>query len=423
MRIPPRFERSQVAGLIERLAGPPRRITALFGPRQCGKTTIADQALASLRRQNSHRTLYRAADQPPPDAVREQRSTVGLVSALPDPKWIVAQWREARRLANERPPAVLVLDEIQLIPQWSTVVKGLWDEDRGLRHRPHIVLLGSVPLRIQQGLKESLAGRFAPLPVHHWSLVEMAAAFGFELQQFLFYGSYPGAADLTGRGRVDDWREAVLDGCVLPTVERDILGLTRVDKPVLMKRLFDLSAHYSGQIVSFTKLVGHLQEAGNTTTVARYLGLLEAAGLVAGLSNYARSPLRRRASPKLLVLNTALMTASSGHDPEEARADRSFWGRLVESAVGAHLYRTRRPGTSLHYWRFKGQEVDFVLQRGPHVLAVEVKSGDPRGPHSGLAAFGKKFPGARGLMVGAEGVPLVEFLAEPAERWLTERWE
>ncbi len=423
MRNLSRFERPQVMALIERLSEPPRRMIALFGPRQCGKTTIADQAIAHIRRENSHAALYRAADEPrPQDPMREQAPSARLF-AEPGPGWIVEQWGEARRLAAERRPAVLVLDEIQLVPQWSTVVKGLWDADRGFPWRPHIVLLGSAPLRLQQGLRESLAGRFAPLPVHHWSLREMAAAFGFNVEQFLFYGSYPGAADLAERGSVDDWREAVLDGCVLPTVERDILGLTRVDKPVLMKRLFDMSGHLSGQIVSFTKLVGHLQDAGNTTTVARYLDLLESAGLVTGLSNYATSPLRRRSSPKLLVLNTALMSAVSGRDFEEAHADRSWWGRLVESAVGAHLYRTRRRGTGLCYWRHKGQEVDFVLQRGPHLLAIEVKSGRHRGPHSGLAAFRRKFSGSRGLIVGGQGVPLVEFLTEPAERWLTEPWE
>ena len=249
----------------------------------------------------------------------------------------------------------------------------------------------------------------------------MSEAFDFSLREYLFHGGYPGVAGLVRDGEDDAWREAVLEGCLRPAVTRDILGLVRVDKPALMNRLFEMSAHYSGRIVSFTKLLGHLQGAGNTTTLARYLDLLEGAGLVAGLSGYAGRPLRRRSTPKLIVLNTALMTAVSGYRFAEAQSDPSFWGRVVETAVGTHLFATRTPASTLHYWRKGHHEVDFVLARGPHLLAIEVKSGPYRGRHAGLAAFQRHFPKTRTLMVGEGGVPLHEFLAEPAERWLTNR--
>ena len=185
--------------------------------------------------------------------------------------------------------------------------------------------------------------------------------------------------------------------------------------------LFELSSHYSGQIVSFTKLVGHLQDAGNTTTLARYLDLLEETGLVAGLPGYATEPRRRRSSPKLLVLDPALMTAPSRYDFREALADRSFWSRVVASAVGAHLFQTRGRSAGLHYWRYRNADVDFVLERGPHLLAVEVRTGAFRGWPSGLDAFRKRYPRARTLLVGEGGVPLAEFLSKSAEHWLTER--
>ena len=416
----PEYERAQVATLIERLDGPPRRIVALFGPRQSGKTTIVDQALARVRRRGVMEVLYCAADEPEPAARFDD-----LRAPAPPPgvDWIVGRWNEARRLADRAGGCVLVFDEIQKIPRWSSAVKGLWDADRGLRRRPQVVILGSAPLVVQSGLTESLVGRFAPLPVGHWSLREMAEAFDFDLQRYLFYGGYPGVADLAGTRREEEWRAAVLDGCIRPSIEQDILALTRVDKPALMKRFFEMSAHYSGQIVSFTKLLGHLQEAGNTTTLARYLDLLEAAGLVVGLSGYATTPLLRRSSPKLHVLNTALMTAPSRYDFHEALADRSWWGRIVESAVGAHLFWTRRRATRLHYWRRGNLEVDFVLERGPHLLAIEVKSGAFRGKPPGLDAFRKQFPRARSLVVGEGGVPVSEFLSEPAERWLTKPWD
>lgn len=419
------YERAQVATLVGRLRRePPRRIIAVFGPRQSGKTTIVDQALARIRRTSTTPTLYRSTDSREPAPAGEaaapfERSAGGPLGA----DWIVRHWREARAHAERAGGCVLVFDEIQVIPRWSSIVKGLWDADRGLVRRPQVVILGSAPMRIQSGLTESLAGRFQPLRVPHWSLREMAEAFGFDLSRYLFFGGYPGVADLAAEGEEDGWREAVLDGCALPTIDRDILGLTRVEKPALMKQLFELGAECSGRIVSFTKLLGQLRDAGNTTTLARYLDLLEAVGLVVGLSRYATAPLRRRSIPKLLVLNTALMTALSSYTYRQARDDRTFWGHLVESAIGAHLFRTKRRSARLHYWRHNGAEVDFVLEQGPHLLAIEVKSGALRGSHSGLDAFRERYPRARTLLVGEGGVPIAEFLSEPAEHWLSEIWD
>ena len=194
--------------------------------------------------------------------------------------------------------------------------------------------------------------------------------------------------------------------------------MQRVDKPSLLKRLFELGAGYSGQILSYNKMLGQLQDAGNTTTLARYLDLLAIAGLIAGLPKYAKGEhLRKGSSPKLNVLDTALMSALSGYTFEEARADRSFWGRLVESAVGAHLFNTGTPEIRLHYWRNNGREVDFVLVRGRRLVAVEVKSGPRRESLSGLAEFGERFDVAASLLAGEGGIPLSEFLSTPAREW------
>ena len=197
--------------------------------------------------------------------------------------------------------------------------------------------------------------------------------------------------------------------------------MTRVDKPALLKRLFELGAAYSGQILSYNKMLGQLQDAGNTTTLARYLDLLSSTGLVTGLSKYFRQPYRRRASsPKLNVLNTALMTAGSGYSFAQARADRGFWGRIVESAVGAHLYNTATRDMSVHYWRESPHEVDFVLRRGPRIIAIEVKGGPMRKPPRGMDAFRRRFQPCRTLLVGKGGIPLDEFLTAPARQWFEE---
>ena len=205
----------------------------------------------------------------------------------------------------------------------------------------------------------------------------MSEAFGFDLPQYLYFGGYPGAAPLVRDP--DRWRGYILGGLVEPNIERDLLAMTRVDKPALLKRLFELGADSSGQILSYTKMLGQLHGAGNTTTLARYVDLLAKVGLLAGLQKYSGGPVSSRGSiPKLNVLNTALMTAGSAYSFDEARADRTYWGRIVESAVGAHLFNTAESDMRLYYWRDGQHEVDFVLKRGRRVVAVEVKSGEER---------------------------------------------
>ena len=412
------FQRDQVATLVSRLTEPPHFIIALFGPRQTGKTTIVRQALRRIEQPSR----YLAVDEPDSASLEIPPIPAGASLRRPhvrDAEWLVLNWERARREADRSPNgAVLVLDEIQKIPQWSGTVKGLWDADRAADRSLHVVILGSSPLRMQSGLTESLAGRFEPIQVTHWSFLEMADAFGFDLPGYLYFGGYPGAASLVRDPA--QWRDYIQRALVEPNIERDLLAMTRVDKPALLKRLFELGASCSGQILSYTKLLGQLQDAGNTTTLARYIDLLENAGLLAGLQKYASHPHRRGSSPKLTVLNTALMTAGSGYAFEEARADRTFWGRIVESAVGAHLINTATSDTHVYYWREGQHEVDFVLRRGPRLVGIEVKSGPRRGSPRGLETFRERFEPQRILVAGEGGVPLNEFLAAPAGYWCEE---
>ena len=340
-----------------------------------------------------------------------------LAPGVRDARWLTDVWERCRRqaLRSER-GYVLILDEIQKIDGWSDAVKGLWDADRASGCPMHVVVLGSAPLLMQAGLNESLAGRFEPIRFAHWSYPEMSDAFSLSLDQYVYFGGYPGAAS-----RVHDqrrWSAYIRDALVEPIIERDVLSMTRVDKPSLLKRLFDMGALYSGQVVAYNKMLGQLHDAGNTTTLTRYLKLLSDAGLLTGLSKYTKRPISAKASiPKLNVLNTALMAVVSGYDFEDARADRSFWGRLVESAVGAHLLNTASSGTEVKYWRDRNYEVDFVLQRGPRVVGIEVKTGPEPGSLWGLAEFERRFQPLRTLVVGTGGEPLHEFLSLPADWW------
>ncbi len=411
------FQRTGVTTLTERLAEPPSRLIAVFGPRQTGKTTMVRQALNQINRQS----LYLPVDEPEPATPRitlaaSSGDTVPIGQER-DAAWLVSEWEEARRRAEQSPQGfVLVFDEIQKVPNWSDTVKGLWDSDRARGCPLHVVILGSAPLQMQSGLSESLAGRFESIRITHWSFPEMSAAFDLTLDQFIYFGGYPGAAGLVADE--ERWSDYILHALVEPHLERDLLAMTRVDKPALLKNLFELGASYSGQILSFNKMLGQLQDAGNTTTLARYLDLLATSGLLTGLPKHSGSAQRRRgSSPKLNVLNTALMTATSGYSFAEAKADRTFWGRIMESAVGAHLINTAAQGLEVSYWRESSQEVDFVLRRGPNVRGVEVKSGDGRTNDRAMLEFEGRFKAPRSLVVGEDGIPLNEFLSAPALEW------
>lgn len=386
--------------LLRRLHEPRRFIQVITGARQVGKTTlitqVAEKTVLPYR--------YASADEP----------------TLRGSEWIAQQWDAARLLEREAGDdgALLILDEIQKAPNWSEVVKRLWDEDTRNRRRLKVVLSGSAQLLIGRGLTESLAGRFELLHVPHWSYLEMRTAFGWSLEQFLFYGAYPGAAPLAGEPA--RWSRYIRDSLIETTIARDVLLLSRVDKPALLRRLFELGCAYSGQILSYSKMLGQLHDAGNTTTLAHYLDLLGAAGMLGGLLKYAGAAARRRSSsPKFQVFNTALMTAGSGLTFAQARADREFWGRLVESAVGAHLVNSAAGGScEVFYWRDRNREVDFVVRSGRTVTAIEVKSGGTGHVPSGMAAFAEAFRPTRSLLIGGDGIAVEEFLSKPVAHWV-----
>ena len=393
------FKRPIHGMLMERMSEPRRFIQVLYGPRQSGKTTLAHQVMADLE-SPSH---YASADEP----------------TLKDRTWIEQQWEIARLKVESAKNALFVMDEAQKIDGWSETVKRLWDEDTAKGLPLHVMLLGSSPLLVQRGLTESLAGRFEVIPVTHWSFAEMREAFDWGLDEYIFFGGYPGGADLINDQK--RWSNYIKDALIETTISRDILLMTRVDKPALLRRLFELGCSYSGQILSYQKMLGQLQDAGNTTTLAHYLNLLEGAGLLAGLSKYAGQRVRQRgSSPKLLVLNTALMTAQSQLNLGEAKQDTDFWGRLVESAIGAALMNgLRGENIELFYWSSRNREVDFVLSRRKSLVALEVKSGRRKVALPGIEVFSTEFRVTKKLLVGAQGIPVEDFLLTPPPKWLS----
>jgi len=395
------FKRPVFDLLQRRIREPRRFVQVLSGPRQCGKTTLVRQLMESIELP-AH---YATADSP----------------TLRDHVWVEQEW-EAARLAiaaqkRSRRGGLLVLDEVQKVAGWPEVVKRLWDADTAARLPLRVILLGSAPVVVQKGLTESLAGRFERIPVTHWSYSEMRDAFGWDVDRYVFHGGYPGSAPLVGD--LPRWRAYIVDSLIETTIARDILLLTRIDKPALLRRLFHLACLYSGQVLSYQKMVGQLQDAGNTTTLAHYLDLLGASGFVSGLPKFAGQRVRQRAaSPKLMVHNTALLGAQDDRTPAEAKRTPDWWGHMVESAVGAHLLNEAgRTGAEVFYWLDRNHEVDFVVRHGRTLIAIEVKSGRRKSTLPGMAAFRKEYPRSRPLLVGADGVPLERFLSMPMEEW------
>jgi predicted AAA+ superfamily ATPase len=385
------FERSHLQLIRKRIEEPRRFIQVLLGPRQVGKTTLIHQLMEKTKIPGRFVSA---------DAVPASNTA-----------WLEQQWETARLQMDQAGASeyLLVIDEIQKIGNWSETVKLLWDTDTQTKRKLKVILLGSSRLLLQQGLTESLAGRFETTYMGHWSFSEMNQAFGWESNQYAWFGGYPGSAGLIGEeGR---WKSYVQQSLIETSISKDILMLTRVDKPSLMKRLFELGCSFSGQVLSYNKMIGQLLDAGNTTTLAHYLELLNTAGLLAGIEKFSGNLIyKKSSSPKFQVHNTALISAQRDESFEDIKVKTDDWGRIVESSVGAHLINfSITEGFTVSYWRERNEEVDFVLEMKGKVIGIEVKSGTIQ-KSSGLSAFKETFHPHKILLVGSSGMPWQEFL-------------
>lgn len=383
-----KYERPMAAELLKNIRRHPDLLHVLVGARQTGKTTVSEQ----VEKRWEGATVRDTAD----------------LSMQPGPEWIEQHWSKARRESGPRRRSVLlILDEIQKARRWSETVKRMWDEDRRRRTPIRVLLLGSSSLLVQKGLTESLAGRFFLHRSPHWSFSECRAAFQWNLERWIFFGGYPRAASFLPDENA--WRQYVADALIETAIARDVLQMQTVAKPALLRHLFGLSCQYPAHILSYNKMLGTLQDAGNTVTLAHYLRLLEAAFLVSGLDCVSGRKRVRASSPKFVHWNNALVTALSGISFREARANASYWGRLVENAVGAHLLNALpKPRYAVGYWREGNNEMDFVVTAGVKHIGIEVKSGAP-GKMSGVDAFRRRFPAARIVIIGTGGLDIQDF--------------
>jgi predicted AAA+ superfamily ATPase len=391
------FERAYLQILKKRILEQRGFIQVVTGPRQVGKTTIVWQ----MKQQLPFESLFAAADDVP----------------AADHSWIRNAWDEARlKLHNSGGNEfLLIIDEIQKIDNWSETVKKEWDADTLEGRNLKVIILGSSRLLIQKGLTESLAGRFEYIFVTHWTFSEMKEAFGWTIDQYIWFGGYPGSVKL-----IEDeprWKAYIKDSLIETSISRDVLMLTRVDKPALLKRLFEIGCCYSSQIVSLNKVQGELQEKGNLTTLANYLRLLEGAGLLTGLEKYSGDIIRKRSSkPKFQVFNNALISAQSNLQFSKALSEKSLWGRLTESAVGVHLLNSSIDKRfNLSYWNENHNELDFVMEKNGKLIGIEVKSGIAS-PNRGMALFEETYHPEHLFIVGTGGIPIEQFLStNPAQ--------
>lgn len=393
------YKRPQFNELKSRLSEARDKIQTISGPRQVGKSTMIKQVL--------------------------QETDIPYLSVTADnvPKtdtfWISEMWSSARARmkATKASEFLLVIDEVHKLNNWSEAIKKEWDEDTRNDINMKVVILGSSRLLLKDGLTESLAGRFELIRMPHWSYNEMHEAFGMDLEQFIYFGGYPGGAKYVHDER--RWRKYIKDSIVAPAIERDILTTKTIYKPALMRQLFDLGCAYSGKELSLNKMLGQLQDVGNVTTLANYLNTLGEARLLCGLQKYARDEARKYNSvPKLMVYNTALLTAQTNTTFHKTFTTPNLWGRWAESAVGAHLLnQADEYDYKLYYWRENNDEVDFVVESGEQQIAIEVKSGR-RSTNNGLKVFSDKFHPQQSFVVGTDGIPVEEFLTWNMENLL-----
>jgi hypothetical protein len=386
------YKRAQYQTITSRIDEPRSRIQVIVGPRQVGKSTLIGQVLRAV---NIPYSSVAADD---------------VTGASAD--WIAQTWESERlkMVVNHEPCRLLVIDEIQKIPNWSETVKAEWDRDTRENRNLKVIILGSSRLLIQKGLTESLSGRFELIRMTHWSYVEMRDCFGWNLPQYIYYGGYPGAAQY-----INDetrWRRYVKDSLIEPSISRDVLLNSSIMKPQLLRQLFELGCSYSGEQLSLTKISAQLQDAGNVTTLAGYLHLLDECELLCGLQKYANDSARKYNSvPKFQVYNSALRNVYVDADFAEAIANPTAWGRYVESAIGAYIVsQAQLCDYKAYYWREKATEVDYVLVRRNKIVAIEVKSGR-RVMNAGLPKFSDLYHPFRSIVVGSAGITIEEFLS------------
>ena len=386
------YQRRHLNILKSRMAEPWRRMQIVMGPRQVGKSTLVGQFTEGT----SIPFDFFAADN---------------VNRF-DTSWIPNKWQQARMRMDihSEQEHILIIDEVQKIKGWSEQVKKEWDEDSRNHRNLKVILLGSSRLLLQKGLEESLEGRFETIKMGYWDWQEMHDAFGFSMDEYVYFGGFPGLApDIQDEDR---WRNLMEDSIISPILTRDILEIEEIRNPALLRQVFELACTESAKELSLTKMQGTMN-SGTVPTIKNYLDILSKSMTVQPLQNYFPSRIKEKQSvPKMQVYNNAFRNRFGKFSFDEARVDPAEWGRQVESAVGAHLAnRAMTDDYELFYWRNeRRQECDYVLRKGQALVAIEVKSGSVD-KTVGFEKFKEQFADkiTAAFIVGPQALPLEDF--------------
>lgn len=386
------YQRQHLNILTSRMAEPRRRMQIVMGPRQVGKSTLVGQFTEAT----SVPFDFFAADS---------------VNRF-DTSWIPNKWQQARMRMDihSEQEHILVIDEVQKIRGWSEQVKKEWDEDSRSHRNLKVILLGSPRLLLQKGLEESLEGRFETIKMGYWDWQEMHEAFGFSMDEYVYFGGFPGLApDIQDEDR---WRNLMEDSIISSILTRDILEIEEIRNPALLRQVFELACIESAKELSLTKMQGTMN-SGTVPTIKNYLDILNKSMTVQPLQNYSASRIKEKLSvPKMQVFNNAFRNRFGSFSFDEARVDPAEWGRQIESAVGAHLAnRSMMDDYELFYWRNeRRQECDYVLRKGQALVAIEVKSGSVD-KTVGFEKFKEQFADkvTSAFIVGPQALPLEDF--------------
>lgn len=394
------YKRLQYNILKDRMMEPRSFIQVIAGARQVGKSTMVKQVLKDITIPNTMETA---------DSIEAD-----------DTGWISNLWTAVRQQMQFKNEAehILVIDEVHKISNWSEKVKREWDYDTRMDINIKVVLLGSSRLLLKKGLTESLMGRFEMIRMPHWNYKEMHDAFGWDINQYIYFGGYPGCASLINNEK--RWRQYIVDAIVGPSIDKDVIMTSTIYKPALMRNLFELGCAYSGEELSLNKMLGQLQDAGNVTTLSNYIMILDECKMLAGLQKYASDKARKYNSvPKLQVYNSALLSAMNDKSYKQVFTNPKLWGRWVETAVGTYLINnTDMYDYRLYYWRESNDEVDYILERHGQTIAIEVKSGR-RTQNRGLSVFSERFSPRHAIIVGSGSFTIEDFLQIDLERlWM-----
>ena len=399
------LRKRQFEEIVKKLSRGPRFIQAIIGPRQTGKTTLALQ----LKKSWKGPCIYETADVPG----AENRN------------WIMELNEAAVKESNDKKKeSLLIIDEIQKIPGWSDALKYVYDKNERNRVRVRIIILGSSALLMQRGLTESLAGRFEVNRHSHWSFEECRDFYKFNLNDYIYYGGYPGAAKI--RKDAKRWQAYIKDSIIETVIAKDVLLMNPVTKPALLRQAFALCLHHPAEIFSYQKMLGQLQDAGNTTTIAFYLRLMANAFFLVPVEKYSGNRVKQKgSSPKVISLDNSIINVVNNRNYGEVMRDLAYKGRLFENAVGSRLYwLAQEEGWEIFYWRERDFEVDYVLSKGDKIVAVEVKSGYPGKAQSALDVFARKYKNVKKIVISfiknddlknVKNIKAEEFFLNPKE--------